>query len=127
MVIKRGDIFYADLNPSFGSEQGGIRPVLVVQNNIGNIHSPTIVVLPITSMKKRPLPVHTRVDDTDLLTDGSIVLAEQIRTIDKRRLKEKMGSVDDASMSKVNEAISISFGIFLYCMRYVRNTISDFC
>lgn len=79
MLIKRGDLFYADLNPSFGSEQGGIRPVLVVQNNIGNMHSPTVVVLPITSMKKRPLPVHAKVDDTDLLTDGSIVVSKKRR------------------------------------------------
>ena len=102
MLIKRGDLFYADLNPVIGSEQGGTRPVLVVQNNIGNMHSPTIVVLPITSMKKRPLPVHTKVDDTDLLTDGSIVLAEQIRTIDKRRLRSYIGSLDADAMKRVD-------------------------
>ena len=111
MLIKRGDIFYADLNPTFGSEQGGIRPVLVVQNNIGNMHSPTIVVLPITSSNKPSLPVHAKVDDADLLTDGSIVLAEQIRTIDKHRLKERMGRLDDQSMSQVDQALSVSFGL----------------
>jgi len=111
MLIKRGDIFYADLNPVIGSEQGGIRPVLVVQNNIGNMHSPTIVVLPITSMKKRPLPVHTKVDDNDLLTDGSIVLAEQIRTIDKRRLRSYIGSLDADAMKRVDKIIKISLEV----------------
>ena len=111
MLIKRGDLFYADLNPVIGSEQGGIRPVLVVQNNIGNMHSPTIVVLPITSMKKRPLPVHTRVDDTALLTDGSIVLAEQIRTIDKCRLRSYIGSLDAGTMKRVDEIIKISLEV----------------
>lgn len=111
MLIKRGDLFYADLNPSFGSEQGGIRPVLVVQNNIGNMHSPTLVVLPITSSKKPILPVHTRVDDTDLLTDGSIVLAEQIRTIDKRRLRSYIGSLDADAMKRVDKIIKISLEV----------------
>ena len=111
MLIKRGDIFYADLNPTVGSEQGGIRPVLVVQNNIGNMHSPTIVVLPITSMKKRPLPVHANVDDNDLLTEGSITLAEQIRTIDKCRLKSYIGSLDTEAMKRVNQTIRISLGV----------------
>ncbi len=111
MLIKRGDLFYADLNPTLGSEQGGIRPVLVVQNNIGNMHSPTIVVLPITSMKKRPLPVHAKVDDNDLLTDGSIVLAEQIRTIDKRRLRSYIGSLDADAMKRVDKIIKISLEV----------------
>lgn len=111
MLIKRGDLFYADLNPVIGSEQGGIRPVLVVQNNIGNMHSPTIVVLPITSMKKRPLPVHAKVDDNDLLTDNSIVLAEQIRTIDKRRLRSYIGSLDADAMKRVDKIIKISLEV----------------
>lgn len=111
MLIKRGDLFYADLNPVIGSEQGGIRPVLVVQNNIGNMHSPTIVVLPITSMKKRPLPVHAKVDDNALLTDNSIVLAEQIRTIDKRRLRSYIGSLDSDAMKRVDEIIKISLEV----------------
>lgn len=111
MQIKRGDIFYADLNPVIGSEQGGIRPVLVVQNNIGNIHSPTLVVLPITSSKKPVLPVHAKADDTDLLSDGSIVLAEQIRTIDKRRLRSYIGSLDADIMKRVDEIIKISLEV----------------
>ncbi len=111
MLIKRGDIFYADLNPTFGSEQGGIRPVLVVQNNIGNMHSPTIVVLPITSSNKPSLPVHAKVDDADLLTDGSIVLAEQIRTIDKRRLRSYIGSLDADVMKRVDQIIKISLEV----------------
>ncbi len=111
MLIKRGDLFYADLNPVIGSEQGGIRPVLVVQNNIGNMHSPTIVVLPITSSKKPILPVHAKVDDTDLLTNGSIVLAEQIRTIDKRRLRSYIGSLDSDAMKRVDEIIKISLEV----------------
>ncbi len=111
MQIKRGDIFYADLNPSFGSEQGGIRPVLVIQNNIGNMHSPTIVVLPITSSNKPSLPVHAKVDDNDLLTEGSIALAEQIRTIDKRRLRSYIGSLDSDAMKRVNEIIKISLEV----------------
>lgn len=111
MQVKRGDIFYADLNPTIGSEQGGIRPVLVVQNNIGNMHSPTLVVLPISSAKKRPLPVHTRVDDSELLTTGSIVLGEQIRTIDKCRLKSYVGSLDNEAMKRINQIIKISLGV----------------
>lgn len=111
MLIKRGDIFYADLNPVVGSEQGGIRPVLVVQNNSGNMHSPTIVVLPITNSKKPILPVHAKVDDTDLLTDGSIVLAEQIRTIDKRRLKSYIGSLGADAMKRVDRIIKISLEV----------------
>lgn len=111
MLIKRGDIFYADLNPTVGSEQGGIRPVLVVQNNIGNMHSPTIVVLPISSAKKNPLPVHANVDDNDLLTEGSITLAEQIRTIDKCRLKSYIGSLDAEAMKRVNQTIRISLEV----------------
>ncbi|MBQ6943675.1 MAG: type II toxin-antitoxin system PemK/MazF family toxin [Ruminococcus sp.] len=111
MLIKRGDLFYADLNPVIGSEQGGIRPVLVVQNNVGNMHSPTIVVLPITSSNKPSLPVHAKVDDNDLLTDGSIALAEQIRTIDKRRLRSYIGSLDSDAMKRVDEIIKISLEV----------------
>ena len=111
MLIKRGDLFYADLNPVIGSEQGGIRPVLVVQNNVGNMHSPTIVVLPITSSNKPSLPVHAKVDDNDLLTDGSIVLAEQIRTIDKRRLRSYIGSLDADAMKRVDAIIKVSLEV----------------
>ena len=111
--IKRGDIYYADLSPVVGSEQGGVRPVLIVQNDIGNKYSPTVIAAAITSQQdKSRMPTHINVDgDSCGLSKDSVVLLEQVRTIDKRRLKEKMGSVDEAAMSRVNEAISISFGI----------------
>lgn len=111
MLIKRGDVFYADLNPAVGSEQGGIRPVLVVQNDIGNMHSPTVVILPISSAKKPNLPVHAKVDKTNLLKEGSIALAEQIRTIDKCRLKSYVGSLDAEVMKQVDEVIKISLEV----------------
>lgn len=113
MNIKRGDIYYADLSPVVGSEQGGVRPVLIVQNDVGNRHSPTVIAAAITSQKsKTNLPTHIRLDagSTGLQRD-SIVLLEQIRTIDKHRLREKMGKLDESSMVKVDEAISISFGL----------------
>lgn len=100
MLIKRGDIFYADLNPVVGSEQGGIRPVLVVQNNVGNRHSPTIVVLPLSTAKKHYLPTHIHIRGSKTLPKDSIVLAEQIRTIDRYRLKSYVGSVDFELMEK---------------------------
>ena len=113
MSIKRGDIYYADLSPVVGSEQGGIRPVLIVQNNIGNRYSPTVIAAAITSQQsKANLPTHIPiVADNCGLAKDSVVLLEQIRTIDKRRLKERMGAVDESSMSRVNNAISISFGL----------------
>ncbi|MBQ8795957.1 MAG: type II toxin-antitoxin system PemK/MazF family toxin [Clostridia bacterium] len=113
MNVRRGDIFYADLSPVVGSEQGGVRPVLIVQNDVGNKYSPTVIAAAITSrQQKANIPTHIAINsDTTGLSKDSVVLLEQVRTIDKRRLKEKMGSVDEASMSKVNEAISISFGI----------------
>ena len=113
MNIKRGDIYYADLSPVVGSEQGGIRPVLIVQNNVGNRYSPTVIAAAITSQQsKAKLPTHIPLHaDTSGLTKDSVVLLEQVRTIDKRRLKEKMGRVDDASMSAINNAISISLGL----------------
>ncbi len=113
VIIRRGDIYYADLSPVIGSEQGGVRPVLIVQNDIGNKHSPTVIAAAITSQKtKSSLPTHIELNagQTGLQKD-SIVLLEQIRTIDKHRLKEKMGKLDDSSMNKVNEAIGISFGL----------------
>lgn len=113
MNVRRGDIFYADLSPVVGSEQGGVRPVLIVQNDVGNKYSPTVIAAAITSQQqKAKIPTHIEIgaENTGLSKD-SVVLLEQVRTIDKRRLKEKMGSVDEASMNKVNEAISISFGI----------------
>ncbi len=113
MNIKRGDIFYADLSPVVGSEQGGIRPVLIVQNNVGNRFSPTVIAAAITSQKsKANLPTHIqfRANDSGLSRD-SVVLLEQIRTLDKRRLKEKMGTLNPYSMHQVDEAFSISFGL----------------
>ena len=114
MVIKRGDMFYADLSPVIGSEQGGIRPVLVIQNDVGNKHSPTVIVSAITSQQhKSKLPTHIELDSYKLgLKSDSILLTEQIRTIDKSRLKEKIGHIDDTDvMGKVNSAIGISFGL----------------
>ncbi len=110
--IRRGDIYYADLSPVVGSEQGGIRPVLIVQNDVGNKFSPTVIAAAITSQTgKTRLPTHIEVLASSGLAKDSVILLEQIRTIDKRRLKEKMGHLDDKVMSQVNEAISISFGL----------------
>lgn len=113
VIVKRGDIFYADLSPVVGSEQGGIRPVLVVQNNIGNKYSPTVIVAAITSqINKAKLPTHIEISASEYgLTKDSVVLLEQVRTIDKRRLREKIGHSDDEMMDKVNEALLISFGL----------------
>ena len=114
MVIKRGDMFYADLSPVIGSEQGGIRPVLIIQNDIGNKYSPTVIAAAITSqIGKNRLPTHIEIDSKDVgLKADSVVLAEQIRTIDKSRLKEKIGHIDDEKiMGKINSAIGISFGL----------------
>ena len=113
MNIKRGDIFYADLSPVVGSEQGGLRPVLIVQNDVGNKYSPTVIAAAITSkMSKTKLPTHIDVPGVDAgLAKDSIVLLEQIRTIDKRRLKEKMGHLDENTMNHVNNAIQVSFGL----------------
>lgn len=113
MSIRRGDIYYADLSPVVGSEQGGVRPVLIVQNDVGNKYSPTVIAAAITSQKdKSNLPTHIPLSagNTGLMKD-SIVLLEQVRTIDKHRLKEKMGVLDDSSMTKVNQAISVSLGL----------------
>ena len=113
MTIKRGDIYYADLSPVVGSEQGGVRPVLIVQNDVGNRYSPTVIAAAITSQHdKAKLPTHIQVLSTDSgLTRDSIVLLEQIRTIDKKRLKEKMGRLDGPSMAEIDQALSISFGL----------------
>ena len=111
--IKRGDIFYADLSPVVGSEQGGLRPVLIIQNDVGNRYSPTVIAAAITSrMGKTRLPTHIDVyADRVGLAKDSVILLEQIRTLDKRRLKEKMGHLDGTVMSKVNAAIAVSFGL----------------
>ena len=113
MNIKRGDIYYADLSPVIGSEQGGLRPVLIVQNDIGNKYSPTVIAAAITSrMTKSKLPTHIDVFGEKVgLSKDSVILLEQIRTIDKKRLKEKMGHLDDEVMHEVNEAIVVSFGL----------------
>ena len=113
MSVKRGEIYYADLSPVVGSEQGGVRPVLIVQNDVGNRHSPTVIAAAITSrLDKAKLPTHISLDATTCgLQRDSIVLLEQVRTIDKRRLKDTMGSLDEASMSRVDNALSISFGL----------------
>lgn len=113
MNIRRGDIYYADLSPVVGSEQGGVRPVLIVQNDVGNRFSPTVIAAAITSQKdKTNLPTHIDLDagDTGLMKD-SVVLLEQMRTIDKHRLKEKMGALDESSMNQVDAAISVSLGL----------------
>lgn len=112
-MIRRGDIYYADLSPVVGSEQGGIRPVLIVQNDVGNRFSPTVIAAAITSQKdKAKLPTHIQVQSTGSgLARDSIVLLEQIRTIDKKRLKEHMGRLDEQSMGRVDQALQISFGL----------------
>jgi mRNA interferase MazF len=113
VVIKRGDIFYADLSPVVGSEQGGVRPVLIVQNDIGNKYSPTVIAAAITSqINKAKLPTHIEINAQEYgLLKDSVILLEQIRTIDKRRLKEKIGKLDEELMQKVNEALGVSFGL----------------
>ena len=113
MSIKRGDIFYADLSPVVGSEQGGLRPVLIVQNDVGNKYSPTVIAAAITSQRdKTKLPTHITVDAVGCgLAKDSIVLLEQVRTLDKRRLKEKIGSVDELKMQKISTALLISLGL----------------
>ncbi len=113
MVIKRGDIFYADLSPVIGSEQGGVRPVLIVQNDIGNKYSPTVIAAAITSqINKAKLPTHIEISAQEYgLLKDSVILLEQIRTIDKKRLREKIGHLDDELMDMVNEALNVSFGL----------------
>ena len=114
MVIKRGDMFYADLSPVIGSEQGGIRPVLVIQNNVGNKYSPTVIVSAITSqLNKSKLPTHIELESEEFgLKSDSIILTEQIRTIDKSRLKEKIGHINDERiMNKIDNALGVSFGL----------------
>ncbi|MBR3815944.1 MAG: type II toxin-antitoxin system PemK/MazF family toxin [Clostridia bacterium] len=113
MSIKRGEIYYADLSPVIGSEQGGVRPVLIVQNDIGNKYSPTVIAAAITSKQfKTSLPTHIKVNAHDCgLSKDSVVLLEQVRTLDKKRLKEKMGNLDKDDMFKIDKALSVSFGL----------------
>jgi len=113
LVVKRGEIFYAELSPVVGSEQGGVRPVLIIQNDIGNQYSPTTIVAAITTqISKAKLPTHVEIlaEESGLAKD-SVVLAEQIRTIDKRRLKEKVSVLNEELMKKINHALEISLGL----------------
>ena len=113
IVVKRGEIFYADLSPVIGSEQGGIRPLIIIQNDIGNRYSPTVIVAAITSqINKAKLPIHVEISSEEYgLNRDSVVLLEQIRTLDKRRLKEKIGHMTEADMKKVNKALAISLNL----------------
>ena len=112
-TVKRGDIYYADLSPVVGSEQGGMRPVVIVQNDTGNKHSPTVIAAAITSQTgKAKLPTHIELNAQSVgLSRDSVILLEQIRTIDKSRLRERMGKLDDKTMNKVDSAIAVSFGL----------------
>lgn len=113
LIVKRGDVYYADLSPVIGSEQGGVRPVLIIQNNIGNKYSPTVIVSAITSqINKAKLPTHIEISSQDFsLPKDSVVLLEQIRTIDKKRLKEKIGKFDVRLMAEVDDCLKISLGL----------------
>ena len=113
MVIKRGDIFYADLSPVIGSEQGGVRPVLIIQNDIGNKYSPTVIVAAITSqINKAKLPTHVEISSEEYgLNRDSVVLLEQIRTLDKKRLKEKIGHMTETDMKKVDKSVLIRISL----------------
>ena len=114
MSVKRGEIYYADLSPVVGSEQGGVRPVLIVQNDVGNRHSPTVIAAAITSQKeKAKLPTHIELSASGCgLAKDSVVLLEQIRTIDKKRLKERMGELETGDMSRVNNALSLASAFY---------------
>jgi len=110
-VILRGDIYYADLNPTVGSEQGGVRPLVILQNNIGNRHSPTVIAAAITAKPKKPLPTHAAIGHACGHLKESFVLLEQIRTIDRSRLREYVGRLDTQEMKKIDEALAISVGL----------------
>lgn len=113
MIVKRGDVFFADLSPVVGSEQGGVRPVLIIQNNIGNRFSPTVIIAAITAqIQKAKLPTHVEIDaKTHGFDRNSVILLEQIRTIDKQRLTDKITHLDEETMREVNEALQISIGL----------------
>lgn len=113
VIVKRGDIYYADLSPVVGSEQGGIRPVLIIQNDVGNKYSPTVIAAAITSkINKAKMPTHIELSARDYgLNKDSVILTEQIRTLDKKRLRERIGKLDKALMLRVDEALQISFGL----------------
>lgn len=114
LEIKRGDLYYADLSPVVGSEQGGVRPVLIIQNNIGNKYSPTVIIAAITSqINKAKLPTHIEISANEYgLNKDSVILLEQIRTIDKKRIREKIGCLDNNVMLKVDNGLQISLGLF---------------
>ena len=107
-MVRRGDIYYADLSPVVGSEQGGMRPVLIVQNDTGNKHSPTVIAAAITSQIGKHIELHAQ---SVGLNRDSVILLEQIRTIDKSRLRERMGKLDDGTMTAVDNALAVSFGL----------------
>lgn len=112
-IVRRGEIYYADLSPVVGSEQGGMRPVLIVQNDVGNRYSPTVIAAAITSQQnKARLPTHIEIEArTYGLSKNSVVLLEQMRTLDKRRLRERMGCLDEKAMQRVDGAIAVSLGL----------------
>ena len=112
-IVRRGEIYYADLSPVVGSEQGGMRPVLIVQNDVGNRYSPTVIAAAITSQQnKARMPTHIEIEaHTYGLSKNSVVLLEQVRTLDKRRLRERMGCLDEKAMQRVDGAIAISLGL----------------
>jgi len=110
-IIRRGDVFYADLSPVVGCEQGGIRPVLIIQNDIGNRYSPTVIVVAITSKLKKELPTHVEIGCMEPLQKNSVVLLEQIRTIDRIRLLEYIGSLSELRMISIDQALSLSLGL----------------
>ena len=113
VIVKRGDIYYADLSPVVGSEQGGIRPVLIIHNDVGNKYSPTVIAAAITSqIKKAKMPTHIELSASEYgLYKDSVILLEQIRTIDKKRLREKVAHLDKKLMHEVNDALAVSFGL----------------
>lgn len=131
MIVRRGDIFYADLSPVVGSEQSGVRPIVIIQNDIGNKYSPTIIAVAITSKIKNKMPTHIEIEGTKYgLEKDSVILAEQIRTLDKSRLKEKVGKLDKKTLDKVKNAIEISCGLrgkitFNDCIKYLNKKMCD--
>ena len=116
-TIRRGDIFMADLNPIIGSEQGGIRPVLILSNNLGNTYGPTVIAAPITSRrhKKAGLPTHTQIPVLGDLTTDSVVLLEQIRVLDKQRLQARLGRLPYSYIQKIDKALAVSIGLWDKC------------
>lgn len=110
MEVKRGEIYFANLEPVVGSEQGGVRPVVVIQNDVGNRFSPTVIVAAITGRMKRKLPTHTKLKATGLPKESTALL-EQIRTVDKKRLIEKLGEVSDEEMNRITEALRVSIDV----------------